>query len=68
MTIAGKSSISDAMTRERLGTAALEGLSGIRWEMQLVYRQSMGLSFAGWEMVRRIEKIAAEFFGRSRTS
>lgn len=68
VTIAGKSSISDAMTRERLGTAALEGLSGIRWEMQLVYRQSMGLSFAGWEMVRHIEKIAAEFFGRSRTS
>lgn len=61
VTIAGKSSVSHALMREKLGTATLEGLSGIRWEMQLVYRHALGLSFAGWEMERRIERMARRF-------
>lgn len=59
--IVGESSISNALIREKLGTATLEGLNEVRWEMQLVYRRSLGLSFAGWEMERRIERIARRF-------
>lgn len=61
VTIAGESSISHSLIREKLGTATLEGLNEVRWEMQLVYRRSLGLSFAGWEMERRIERIARRF-------
>ena len=60
--IVGRSALSNTLAHKMLGTAVLEGLHEVRWEMQLVYRRSMGLSFAGWEMLRRLEKTADAVF------
>ena len=60
--IAGRSALLNAFSAERLGTATPEGLEELHWEIQMVYRRSMGLSFAGWEMERRLEKTAETAF------
>ncbi len=65
MAIAGRSALSGAFGSGKLGTAVLKGLDEVPWEIQMVYRRSMGLSFAGWEMERRLEKAAeVAFSGR----
>ena len=38
-----------------LVSVALDGLEGLYWEIQCVYSVARGLSYAGWEMVKRLE-------------
>lgn len=64
--IVGDSVLSTALGTEKLSTANLEGLEEVRWEIQLIYNRLMGLSFAGWEMERRLEKAAEIAFARRR--
>lgn len=45
----------------RLGVAYLEGLNEVTWGSELVYSKIRGVSFAGWEMVKRIIQEAEEF-------
>jgi DNA-binding transcriptional LysR family regulator len=47
--------------RKELGSGELtpvllEGMEELSWEIQCVYSSTRGLSYAGWEMVKRLEE------------
>ena len=52
----------DDLRAGRLKRVATEGMPPFLWEIQAVYSTVGGLSYAGWEMVRILDRIAAEFF------
>ena len=56
--IVGESALTYGNYHEKIGVASLEGLHEVKWEIQLIYQKASGLSFAGWEMARRLEKAA----------
>ncbi len=45
-----------------LGLAFLEGLDKVQWETELIYSKVRGISFAGWEMEKRIREAARKIF------
>lgn len=46
-----------------LGVASLEGLENVVWETEMVYSKVRGISFAGWEMEKRIAQEARLVYG-----
>lgn len=59
--------LSENLARDLCKTAALEmasleGLDKVMWETELIYSKVKGISFAGWEMEKRIREAAREIF------
>lgn len=52
----------DRRKSSNLGIAFLEGLSQVMWETELISSKVRGISFAGWEMEKRIEEAAKLHF------
>lgn len=52
----------DDLRAGRLKRVPTEGTPPFLWEIQAVYSTVGGLSYAGWEMVRILDRLAAEIF------
>jgi len=48
-------SVQGSIASGRLAPVMLEGMDDMAWEIQCVYSSSKGLSYPGWEMVKRLE-------------
>ena len=57
-----ESRVKDDIRAGRLKHVPLEGFDPFPWEIQAVYSTVGGLSYAGWEMVRILDRLAAEIF------
>lgn len=51
-----------------LGLAFPEDLDKVVWEAELIYSKTLGISFAGWEMVKRIKEAAFKIWGECHAS
>ncbi len=63
-----ESSVKDDLRAGRLKRVPKEGLEPFPWEIQAVYSTVGGLSYAGWEMVRILDRLASEIFANRRAS
>lgn len=52
----------DLCRTETLALALLEDLEKVMWETELIYSKVRGISFAGWEMEKRIREAAQTTF------
>lgn len=53
-------SVQGSIAYGRLAPVMLEGMDDMSWEIQCVYSSSKGLSYPGWEMVKRLETTCRE--------
>lgn len=55
-------SVRGSLASGRLAPVAFDGMEEMSWEIQCVYSSSKGLSYPGWEMVKRLEVACRELF------
>ena len=59
-----RSQVEDGLRTGRIESARLTGLDFFRWEIELLYSKSKGLSYAGKELEKRIALVCGEILHR----
>ena len=53
-------SVRNSIAAGLLAPVTFDGMEEMSWEIQCVYSSSKGLSYPGWEMVKRLETACRE--------